>query len=104
MDLSRTDLVVLSACESGLVGVDRKSDEFIGLPGGFIRAGARTVIASLWAVDDMSTLIFMTEFYRSLIDEGFTPSRALREAQLTLASQEGWRHPYYWGGFRVLVS
>lgn len=104
MNLFRTELVVLSACESGLVGVDRKSDEFIGLPGGFIRAGARTVIASLWAVDDMATLMFMAEFYRSLIDEGFTPSRALREAQLTLASQEGWSHPYYWGGFRILIS
>ncbi len=102
LDLGTTELVVLSACESGLVGFRGKSDEFVGLPGGFLRAGARNVVASLWVVDDQATAMLMERFYRYLFEEGLPPSKALRRAQLEVKQEHRWRNPYYWGAFRTL--
>ncbi|TBR60008.1 hypothetical protein B4U84_03655, partial [Westiellopsis prolifica IICB1] len=59
-------LVTISACESGLVDFTNTSDEYIGLPSGFIRAGAANIVSSLWAVDDFSTAILMMRFYENL--------------------------------------
>ena len=103
LDLRDTDLVVLSACETGLVGFGGKADEFVGLPGGFLRAGVPVVVASLWAVDDTSTASLMAGFYHGLVKEELSPARALRQAQLKFISRDYWRdRPYYWGAFRVL--
>ena len=102
MDLSHTVLVVLSACESGLVGFAGRSDEFIGLPGGFLRAGARNVVASFWAVDDLSTSLFMAEFYTGISEENLEPEKALRRTQLKFLASDEWKSPYYWGAFRFL--
>ena len=62
-------------------------------------AGAEAVVASLWRIAEESSAELMKRFYRGLLEKGLPPSRALREAQLDLASQERFRAPYYWAGF-----
>jgi CHAT domain-containing protein len=80
--LSRTRLVTLSACETGLTEMGRGlADEYIGLPGVLLQAGARAVVASLWAVNDLATALLMWRFYE-VWDEGAVPiAAALQEAQ-----------------------
>jgi CHAT domain-containing protein/tetratricopeptide (TPR) repeat protein len=91
------DLVVLSSCDSGL-GKDLSSEGIIGLPRAFLRAGAKSVIATLWKVDDEATAKLMTHFYARL-RRGEGPASALRNAQLQLSRDEQWSHPYYWAAF-----
>ncbi len=91
------DLVVLSSCESAL-GKDLESEGTIGLPRGFLYAGARSVIASLWKVDDDATASLMKSLY-SRMQKGAPPSRALRGAQLDLMNSARFSDPYYWGAF-----
>jgi len=80
--LSRTRLVTLSACETGLTETRRGlADEYIGLPGVLLQAGARAVVASLWAVDDLATALLMWQFYQEW-DRGAVPvAEALGQAQ-----------------------
>ena len=80
----RSDLVVLSACETAL-GADVRGEGLVGLTQGFLSAGARTVLVSLWKVSDRSTAELMERFYVGLLRERLTPPRALRRAQLELA-------------------
>jgi CHAT domain-containing protein len=91
------DLVVLSSCDSAL-GKNLSGEGIIGLPSGFLRAGARSVIATLWKVDDAATAKLMTHFY-SHLSRGDNAVSALRNAQLDLLRDERWRHPYYWAAF-----
>jgi CHAT domain-containing protein len=86
--LSRTRLVTLSACETGLTEVRRGlADEYIGLPGILLQAGARAVVASLWAVDDLATALLMWQFYRRW-DQGNVPvAEALQGAQKWLRTR-----------------
>jgi CHAT domain-containing protein len=84
VDLGKSCLVTLSACETGLSEFRDMPDEFIGLPGAFLEAGAPTVVSSLWAVNDYSTSLLMGEFYRQHLAEGQGPAEALRGAQLWL--------------------
>jgi len=93
-----SELVVLSACSTAL-GQDVKGEGLIGLTRGFMYAGARQVIASLWKVDDEATAELMTIFYRNLLREKMSAPKALRAAQVELQSQARWRSPYYWGAF-----
>ncbi len=81
-DLPETTLVTLSACETGMI-IPSGADEYIGIASGFISAGAKTVISSLWSVPDISTSLLMKKMY-SLIKEGHGIAEALREAQLWL--------------------
>ena len=74
-------LVTLSACETGLVDVRSNSDEYIGLSSGFIRAGAASIISSLWAVDDFSTALLMIKFYENLHPSTRNVALALNQAQ-----------------------
>jgi CHAT domain-containing protein/tetratricopeptide (TPR) repeat protein len=92
------DLVVLSACNTGL-GRDVAGEGLIGLVRGFMYAGARRVVASLWAVDDEATRELMTRFYRGMFQGGLKPSAALRAAQLALLASAKWNAPYYWAAF-----
>jgi CHAT domain-containing protein len=94
------DLVVLSACETGL-GKEIQGEGLVGLTQGFMYAGAPQVIASLWSVDDAATAELMAHFYRALEKEGKRPSAALRQAQIEIFQQERWRNPYYWAGFVI---
>jgi CHAT domain-containing protein len=91
------DLVTLSACETGL-GKVANGDDVIGLTRGFLYAGARSIVASLWEVDDAATEQLMVSFYRNL--EGHTKREALRLAQLeTRASHP---LPVFWAGFQIV--
>jgi len=92
------ELVVLSACETG-IGKDIKGEGLISLTRGFMYAGARRVLVSLWSVDDPATAELMKRFYRGMIKENLTPSVALKKAQLEMQRQARWRSPYYWAGF-----
>ena len=64
--LNQCRLVTLSACETGLIDLKSISDEYIGLPSGFLFAGSSTVVSSLWQVDDLSTSFLMIKFYENL--------------------------------------
>ncbi len=88
-------LVVLSACETGRSQVTA-GDELVGLCRGFFRAGARSLVLSLWMVDDTATADLMGRFYEEL-QAGQPVNRALRAAQLEIKSRLG--HPYYWAPF-----
>jgi CHAT domain-containing protein len=91
------DLVVLSSCDSAL-GKDLESEGIIGLPRGFLYAGAKSVIASLWKVNDDATATLMSRLYARL-KKGESPSSALRGAQLEMVKDEQWSNPYYWAAF-----
>jgi CHAT domain-containing protein len=91
------DLVVLSSCESAL-GKDLGSEGINGLPRAFLYAGARSVIASLWKVDDEATVPLMKMFY-SRLQRGENPARALQGAQLDLLKNARLSDPYYWAAF-----
>jgi CHAT domain-containing protein len=84
LDLRSTRLVTLSACETGISDVSQSPDEYIGLPAGFIQAGAPALVSSLWTVDDKSAALLMERFYRNHIVHNMTYPAALREAQLWL--------------------
>lgn len=92
------ELVVLSACDTGL-GKEVKGEGLIGLTRGFMYAGASSVMASLWRVDDDATTELMKHFYKGILQDGLRPAAALREAQLRMWRQKRWRFPYFWAGF-----
>ncbi|MGH9751640.1 MAG: CHAT domain-containing protein [Blastocatellia bacterium] len=92
------DLVVLSACETGL-GKEIKGEGLIGLTRGFMYSGTPRVVASLWNVDDLATAELMKIFYRGMLKEGLPAGAALRAAQLELSGQKRWASPYFWAGF-----
>ena len=94
------DLVVLSACQTGL-GKDVRGEGLIGLTRGFMYAGASSVVASLWKVDDEATAELMKRFYKNMLEEGMTPATALREAQNSFRQDPVWSAPYYWAGFTL---
>jgi CHAT domain-containing protein/tetratricopeptide (TPR) repeat protein len=83
LDLERTELVVLSACETGR-GETAGGEGVLGLQRAFQIAGARNVVASLWVIDDEATVALMRLFYHKLWNEKKPPAVALREAQLAL--------------------
>ena len=92
------DLVTLSACETAL-GEEVRGEGFIGLARGFLHAGARAVVASLWKVHDRATAELMKAFYVGVLQLGLPHDKALARAQKVLASQERFKSPYYWAGF-----
>ena len=92
------DLVVLSACQTAL-GRDIRGEGLFGVTRGFMYAGARRVIASLWQVDDESTAELMKRLYRAMLKEHRRPADALRTAQLELSRDRRWSAPFYWAGF-----
>jgi CHAT domain-containing protein/tetratricopeptide (TPR) repeat protein len=83
LELSGTELVVLSACDTGL-GEIRTGEGVFGLRRAFFMAGARTLVLSLWKVSDLATTVLMERFYENLTGRGLGRSAALREAQLAL--------------------
>lgn len=92
------DLVVLSACQTAL-GKDVRGEGLVGLTRGFMYAGATTVVASLWKVDDEATSELMKRFYTEMLQNGKTPDEALRIAQNSIRERPEWRAPHYWAGF-----
>jgi CHAT domain-containing protein len=125
LNLAGTEMVVLSACETGMGKVERGEGVF-GLRRSFNLAGAKTLVMSLWKVNDLATMILMEKFYQNLLSENMGRLSALRDAQKYLRdinigelkslfpeyneiiteyfSQESedrqpFSHPYFWGGF-----
>lgn len=101
------ELVTLSGCETGLVTIGG-GDELLGLSRGFLYAGARSLLISLWLVEDASTAQLMEAFYQGVL-EGQSRAGALRSAQKALLTAArggsmppGWAHPYFWAPFRLL--
>jgi CHAT domain-containing protein/tetratricopeptide (TPR) repeat protein len=92
------DLVVLSGCETAL-GKQVNGEGLVGLTQGFLYAGARQVVASLWRVEDRATAELMSRFYRGLLVDRRPAAAALRLAQLAIRHDRRWRSPYYWSGF-----
>jgi CHAT domain-containing protein len=95
---ARVDLVVLSACRTGL-GKEVKGEGLIGVTRGFMNAGASSAVASLWSVDDEATAELMKNFYANMLREGMPPAAALRAAQNTVRKDPRWASPYYWAAF-----
>ncbi|MBE9112124.1 CHAT domain-containing protein, partial [Nodosilinea sp. LEGE 07298] len=109
-------LAVLSSCETGMIGTEN-ADEAISLPTGLLQAGVAAVIASLWAVDDRSTMLLLTKFYDLWRKDGLPPDQALRQAQIWLRDSTAgeiaayggfftptpddrpYAHPFYWAAF-----
>ena len=99
-DLSlRTDLVTLSACETAL-GKVATGDDVVGFTRGFLYAGARSLISSLWQVDDEATRDLMVNFYINLAT--MSKDEALRQAQIKV--KKTYPHPYYWAAFLLTGS
>jgi CHAT domain-containing protein len=94
------DVVVLSACETGL-GKEINGEGLIGLTRGFMYAGASRVVASLWSVDDVATAELMSRFYKGMLRQKLSPAAALRQAQIEMSRQKRWSNPYYWGAFVI---
>lgn len=99
MNLLGTDLVILSACETGLGEVNNGEGVF-GLQRGFFGAGAKSVLMSLWKVDDTATKDLMIEFIKNY-STTMNKQQSLRDAQLTIMKK--YPQPYYWGAF-VMVG
>jgi CHAT domain-containing protein len=95
LNLQKTNLVVLSGCQTQL-GKRSRGDDVIGLGPAFMYAGSPSVLASLWSVDDDATQKLMIAFYTHLND-GLGKAEALRAAQIDIRQQ--YSHPYYWAGF-----
>ena len=94
------DLVVLSACQTGL-GKEIKGEGLVGLTRGFMYAGAPRIVVSLWSVNDRATADLMTAFYRKMLRQGARPAAALRAAQIEMWKQKSWRSPFYWAAFTL---
>ncbi|MBA4124096.1 MAG: CHAT domain-containing protein [Acidobacteria bacterium] len=93
-------MVVLSACQTGL-GKEVKGEGLIGLTRGFMYAGARRVVVSLWSVNDKATADLMEKFYRRMLKDNERPAAALRAAQIEMWKQKAWQSPYYWSAFVI---
>lgn len=94
------DLVVLSACDTGL-GQEIKGEGLIGLTRGFMYAGSARVVASLWSVDDIATSELMARFYTIMQRDKLPAAAALRVAQIQMLRQERWNSPFYWAAFQI---
>ena len=96
----RADVVMLSACGTA-VGEVRRYEGLYGLARAFLYAGARSVGASLWQVEDMSAARLMGGFYRGYVG-GIGKAEALRRAQVGLLRDKRYADPYYWSGFVLM--
>ncbi|NEQ44737.1 MAG: CHAT domain-containing protein [Leptolyngbya sp. SIOISBB] len=93
------ELLVLSACQTA----EGDSRAALGLAGFAVRSGAKSTLATLWAVNDASTGSLISEFYQQLAQEQRPKANALREAQISMINSDEFSHPYYWAPF-VLVG
>ena len=100
LDAKPIELLVLSACQTA-EGDKRAA---LGIAGIAVRSGARSTLATLWSVEDSSTVRLMNQFYQQLANtDSATKAKALREAQIALMHSEKYSHPYYWSPF-ILVG
>ena len=97
LDLA-ADLVVLSACQTGL-GENIRGEGIVGMTRGLMYAGTPRVVTSLWNVDDEATAILMEQFYTAMLKDGKPPAAALRASQLAMWQQG--KNPYLWAAFTL---
>lgn len=102
LDLRGMDLVTLSACETGLG--DITGEGVFGLQRAFKKAGAQSILMSLWKVDDDATQLFMTRFYENYLSKKMTKSESLKDAQQYVRTFDGgiYKEPAYWAAFILL--
>jgi CHAT domain-containing protein/tetratricopeptide (TPR) repeat protein len=93
-------LVVLSACETAL-GAEIRGEGLVGFTHAFMYAGAKSVAASLWLVDDRPTFKLMERFYQAMLKENLPPSKALQKAQISMIKEKGLDAPFYWAAFTL---
>jgi len=102
LNLAGVEWAVLSACDTGL-GEIRAGEAVLGLGRAFQIAGVRTVIMSLWSVEDRSAMDWMRALYEGRLQRGLSTAEAVREASLTVLRDRRARgqstHPFYWAGF-----
>ena len=96
----RARLVVLSCCHSGQ-GRILKGEGVVGIARAFLAAGARSVLVTLWAIDDEATMVFMKHFYQHL-KEGKTASAAVHQAMKSLRESEQFSEMWYWAPFQLI--
>ncbi|MDB4444471.1 CHAT domain-containing protein, partial [bacterium] len=103
--LRGTDMVVLSACNTGM-GEVKTGEGVFGLRRSFTQAGARSLVMSMWAVPDQETKEIMLEFYKNVLTNNINRCQALRQAALQemqiVKERYGHKNPFYWGGFVFL--
>ncbi|KXJ26317.1 Tetratricopeptide repeat protein 28 [Exaiptasia diaphana] len=97
----RAQLVVLSCCHSGRG--DIKAEGVVGMTRAFLAARARAVIASLWAIDDQATKLFMVKFY-SHLKKGESASRSLKQAMKDVRETDEYKEPMYWAAFFLIAT
>jgi CHAT domain-containing protein len=102
LKLHDTEMVVLSACDTG-VGTVEKGEGVFGLRRAFTQAGARGIVMSMWSIPDQETMELMTEFYKNITFKKMKKNEALRQAALhemnIVKDRYGNRNPLFWGGF-----
>ncbi|MCP2726937.1 CHAT domain-containing protein [Limnofasciculus baicalensis] len=98
--LKPIELLVLSACQTA--SGDKRAT--LGLAGLALRSGAYSTLASLWSVNDQSTSVLMSDFYRQLTQSKspITKAESLRQAQLTMLKNPKYNHPYFWASFILI--
>lgn len=97
----KTDLVTLSACDTGIGKIERE-EGVDSLVGAFLMAGAKNVVASLWPASDRYTATLMEKFYTHLA-QGMDEAAALNRAELDILQQYGHQAtPYYWAAFEII--
>ncbi|WP_204152033.1 CHAT domain-containing protein [Leptolyngbya sp. CCY15150] len=103
MDLSATELVVLSGCRTGLSQGQVGREGVTGLTNGLFDAGAERIVSSLWSVRDDATRELMNRFYRLMLDPDspMRPAEALTEAQRSMWNEPRWQTPYNWAAFTL---
>ncbi|MFN0112909.1 MAG: CHAT domain-containing protein [Blastocatellia bacterium] len=94
------DLVVLSACQTGL-GKEIRGEGLVGMTRSFMHAGASRVVVSLWSQQDKATADLMIRFYGKFLTSQSSPSAALRAAQIEMMKSGRWPSPYFWSGFTL---
>jgi CHAT domain-containing protein/Tfp pilus assembly protein PilF len=95
------EMVVLSGCRTGL-GKEIKGEGLVGLTRGFMYAGAKRVVVSLWDISDEASAELMTNFYKGiLVKDRLRPATALRSAQIEIRKNPRWQAPYYWAAFVI---
>lgn len=100
LDFYGLDLITLSACQTAQGDVT--SDGIFGLQRGFKKAGAKSILMSLWKVDDNATNKLMTEFYSNWLSKNMSKYDALEAAKRTVRNTKGWEDPKYWAAFILL--
>ena len=98
LTLDKTELVILSACETG-VGELKNGEGIFGLQRAFLLAGASNLVMSLWKVDDNATQQLMVEFYQQWLKSN-NKYDAFYNAMVAMKAK--WNEPYYWGGFAMV--